>query len=294
MRWGAYDARPESTGPVAWRRQMCSWRRPARRRKCARGCRPSTRWWGLIVDEQLLAGAVDLAHRSLELLGEAPVVFAELRVAVGLAIGVIGTVFFPQQHQRHALAAQFLMQAAVVRLNMVPWALRRNQQAPLERRFVGALYSRPVQAGGSGQAKLFGDGGLRQAQRGGDLPVRQVRVQLQTQYIFNLTHIDPRCRHAVSSQKSEAYPLVAICVTPSLLSTTPSGIVPTHSGIVTSDSGIVTTDSGQDPKSARWTGVGGRDGPEWLGTIARIGGHDGPEYPRVKCLVPRWRKRVFL
>jgi hypothetical protein len=34
-----------------------------------------------------------------------------------------------------------------------------------------------------GQAKVFGDGGLRHAQCGGNLPVRQVRVQLQTQYI---------------------------------------------------------------------------------------------------------------
>ena len=51
-------------------------------------------------------------------------------------------------------------------------------------------------------AKVFGDGRLRQAQRGGDLPMRQLGVELQPQYIFYLTHIDPRCGHAVSRQKS--------------------------------------------------------------------------------------------
>ena len=48
-----------------------------------------------VIDEQLLAGAVDLAHRALELPGEAPLVVAEPVVDVGLALGVVGAVFFP-------------------------------------------------------------------------------------------------------------------------------------------------------------------------------------------------------
>jgi len=125
-----------------------------------------------IVDEQLLAGAVDLAHRAPELFGKAPVILAELRIAVGMDIGIVGPVLFPQQHQRHAFAAQFLVQAAVVRLNVIARFLRGTQQAPLQRGFVGVLYCRPVQACGGGQANVLGDDTLRNAQRGGDLLVR--------------------------------------------------------------------------------------------------------------------------
>jgi formate/nitrite transporter FocA (FNT family) len=37
--------------------------------------------------------------------------------------------------------------------------------------------------------------------------VRQLGVQLQTQNVFYLTHIDPWYRHAVSRQKLAAYPV---------------------------------------------------------------------------------------
>jgi len=159
-----------------------------------------------VVDEQLLAGAVDLAHRTLELLGEAPIVLAELRVAIGVALGVIGAVLLPQQHQRHAFAVQLLVQAAVVGLHMVARPFRRHQQAPFERGLVDALHARPIEAGGGGQANILGDDALRNAQRGSNLLVRQAGVEFQTQYVFNLTHIDPWYGHAVSRQKLEAYP----------------------------------------------------------------------------------------
>jgi len=97
-----------------------------------------------VIDEQLLAGAVHLAHRALELPGEAAVVLAELRVAVGMALGMVGTVLLPQQHQRHAFAPQFLVQAAVVRLHMVARPFRRDQQAPFQCRFVDTPNGRPV------------------------------------------------------------------------------------------------------------------------------------------------------
>ena len=111
--------------------------------------------------------------------------------------------------------------------------------------------------------------------------MRQLGVELQTQNVFDLTHIDPWCGHAVSGQKLEAYPfgcymrnIITVCVRHR------SGIVTSHSGIVTADSGIVTADSGQRRKSvtmdrngrSRWTGMTGHDGPE-------SAGHDGPEYP---------------
>ena len=149
---------------------------------------------------------MDLAHRALELLGEAPVVFAELRVAVGLAASVVGAVLIPQQHQRHALAVQFLVQAAVVGLHMVARPFRRHQEAPFERHLVDCLHACPIEAGGGRHANIFGDDALRNTQRGSDLLVRQAGVELQTQYVSNLTHIDPWYGHAVSRQKLAAYP----------------------------------------------------------------------------------------
>lgn len=160
-----------------------------------------------VINEQLLAGAVDLTHRALELSGEAAVVLAQLRVAVGLAIGIVGAMLLPQEHQRHTLAAQFLVQVAVVRLHVLSRAFWRNEQAPLQRRLINPLDRSPIQARRCGQAKVLGHGSLRHAQCSRDLPVRQMGVELQTQDIFYLTHIDPRCRHAISRKKLEAYAL---------------------------------------------------------------------------------------
>jgi hypothetical protein len=47
-------------------------------------------------------------------------------------VSIVCPMLFPEQHQRHALAVQFLMQAAIVRLHMVAWPLWRDQQAPLK------------------------------------------------------------------------------------------------------------------------------------------------------------------
>ncbi len=80
--------------------------------------------------------------------------------------------FLPQQHQRHAFAAQLLVQAAIVRLHMVAWSFWRNQQAPLQRPFVNPLDSRPFQTCRGGQTQVLGDSSLRHTQCGGDLPVR--------------------------------------------------------------------------------------------------------------------------
>ena len=70
-----------------------------------------------VVNEQLLAGAVDLAHGALEGLGVTAVVLAELRISVGGLTRMLGAMFLPQQHQRHALATQLLVDAAVVGLH---------------------------------------------------------------------------------------------------------------------------------------------------------------------------------
>ncbi|SAL41261.1 hypothetical protein AWB69_04159 [Caballeronia udeis] len=145
---------------------------------------------------------MNLPHRTLELPGEAPIVIAELGIGVGLAVRVLGPVFLPQQHQRHAFAAQLLVEAAIVRLDMITWFLRRDQQSPLERDLVSILHRRPVQARRRGEPHILGDNAFGDAQRAGNLLVRKFGVQLQTQYVSYLTHIDPWCGHAVSRRKS--------------------------------------------------------------------------------------------
>ena len=57
-----------------------------------------------VVDEQLVAGAVDLAHRALQAALEALIEQAELAVAIRLA-GVGHGVLLPQQLQGDALCA---------------------------------------------------------------------------------------------------------------------------------------------------------------------------------------------
>jgi len=96
-----------------------------------------------IVDEQFLPGAVNLAHGALEAFGKLAVVLAELRVAPGLdgivgavLVADLGAVFLPQQHERHALAAQLLVDASVVGLGIDVAGARGRQQASLQRCFV--------------------------------------------------------------------------------------------------------------------------------------------------------------
>jgi hypothetical protein len=131
-----------------------------------------------VIDEQLLACAVNLPHRALELPGEAPIVVAELGVGVGLAVRVLGPVFLPQQHQRHALAAQLLVEATIVRLDMITRLLGRHQQSPLKRDLVSILHRRPVQARCRGEPHILGDDAFGDAQRASNLLVRKFGVQL--------------------------------------------------------------------------------------------------------------------
>ncbi len=66
-----------------------------------------------VVDEQLLAGDVDLPHRAAQQLPELDVALAEARPAVGNPLG-LRPVLLPQQLQRDALAPQLAMDLAEV------------------------------------------------------------------------------------------------------------------------------------------------------------------------------------
>ena len=94
------------------------------------------------------------------------------------------------------------MQAGIVRLDMVTRALLQYIKPVIQFRVAGGLNCGPVQARYGGKPDIFGDHTLRNAQRIGNLLVRQLGVQLQTQYVFYLTHSDPWYGHAVSRQKT--------------------------------------------------------------------------------------------
>jgi hypothetical protein len=56
------------------------------------------------VDEQLLGRPVRLAHGRRDRLAPFPVEIAE--AAVAIAVGMLGSIFLPQQQQRHAAPLQ--------------------------------------------------------------------------------------------------------------------------------------------------------------------------------------------
>ena len=150
------------------------------------------------VDEQLLTGAVNLAHGALEAFGKLAVVLTELRVAPGLdgivgavLVANLGAVFLPQQHERDAFAAQFLVDAPVVGLGIGVAGTGRGQQPSLQRGFVHGRYSLPVQSSGNRQAHVLGDNTFGDAQGTGDLLVGLSTLEFQTQRVFEFAHIDP-------------------------------------------------------------------------------------------------------
>ena len=83
-------------------------------------------------DEQLVAGAMHLAHRALETALETLEEEAELAIAIRVA-GMRNGVLFPQQLQRDAFALQLLMQMREVGLGMPRNARQRvRKQQRLE------------------------------------------------------------------------------------------------------------------------------------------------------------------
>ncbi len=74
-----------------------------------------------------------------------------------------GAVLLPQQHQRHALAAQFDVHAGEVGLDDRRLGDAASEQPALEPGLVEFGHGGPVQAGGAGQAEVLGDDALGDA-----------------------------------------------------------------------------------------------------------------------------------
>ena len=155
-----------------------------------------------VVDEELLAGASLLTHRALERLGEGLVVAAELGVGPGPLAFVGRPVLGPQQHQRHALAAQLDVHSAVVGLDDPGERRTASHQPMLERRLVEPLGRLPVQAGCARQAEVLGDSALGDREAPGDPVVRQAALVLESENVLDHAYVHALLRHRLSGQKA--------------------------------------------------------------------------------------------
>ena len=154
-----------------------------------------------VVDEQLLAGDVDLAHRALLATGELGVLDAKARVLVGqrVARGVL----LPQQHQGDAGPLELLMHDAEVRGLLVAAAWQRRAIQPGLQFFITeGLDDLPVHAGHPGQRDVLAHHALGDLQRAADLVVAQPGLQVQAQCLSDLSHRDSVGWHRLGPQKA--------------------------------------------------------------------------------------------
>ena len=153
-----------------------------------------------VVDEELLPGAVHLAHRALEPLAKAPVVPAELAVAVG-GVGLRCVILLPQQLQRDALALELLVELAEIGLRVGHDPCRRARKQPrLKLRIIDFGGKRPGDTGREGAPHILGDRPLGQAGSRGNAFVAQPRLELQPQHFLDLAHGFPLRWHPCSRE----------------------------------------------------------------------------------------------
>ena len=146
-----------------------------------------------VVGEHLLASAVHVPHDDALALLPAPVVLAELRVAV--AVGVVLAVLQVQQLQRHA----GFLQLEVHRLRIGQRSPQLLTLGTIERRFqlglAQGLDALPAQAGRRRTVHHPADAGHPDLQRAGDVPIPSFLHPLQAQDVFDLPHGQSLRRH---------------------------------------------------------------------------------------------------
>lgn len=94
------------------------------------------------------------------------------------------------------------MQFGVVGCQKGAGALGSAHQAAVQCRLVHRLDLGPIQASGAGQLDVFGNHAFGDAQCGGDVLMRVVEFEFETQDVLNLTHSDPSGIGHVGSSKS--------------------------------------------------------------------------------------------
>ncbi|OSN64552.1 hypothetical protein BV351_05600 [Pseudomonas syringae pv. actinidiae] len=141
---------------------------------------PVDDWGGLtgVIDEELFAGTVFLAHDHIDLGGPEAVVLAE--PAVLEALRVSESIFLPEQGQSDAGTAQLGMDMSPVRhRTLITGHIgRRRKKMPLQ---LGVgQHRRPGQAAGSKAIEVFTDAGSTYLQAGSNLAGRQADLEFET------------------------------------------------------------------------------------------------------------------
>ncbi len=147
-----------------------------------------------VIDKELVAGAVLLAHGTIQGLAPLPVEFAELTVLVAGWFPLF--VLLPQQHEGEVfVAAQFIVQRLPVGLSQLTgrgWLGRR-----VETFFKGLVvkFHRPGQTGGDGPANRIIHGGLADTAGFGRITLALVAAPNQTQDFTDFSHGNSFSRH---------------------------------------------------------------------------------------------------
>ena len=100
-----------------------------------------------------------------------------------------GAVLAPQQHQRHALAAQLDVHPGVVGLDHAAECRAAAHQPAFERCLVELGRRCPVEPGAAGQAEVLGDGALGDRQALRDALVRQAALVLESEYVLDHAYV---------------------------------------------------------------------------------------------------------
>ena len=139
-----------------------------------------------VVDEQLLADAVLLAHHHIQLALPGPVVVTE--PAVLIALRVHQPVFLPEQCQGHARAAQFGMYPRPIGQWPLLAGYHRGRLEQLLFQLNIGQRTGPSEAAGGKAAEIVADGAAANAKAAGDFADGQTAVELEAQHLSNLTH----------------------------------------------------------------------------------------------------------
>src|SRR5205823_1173915 len=157
-----------------------------------------------VIDEQLVATHMDLAHRDRELVFPASEELAEAGVAVALRIA--RDVLVPEDRQRDVLALQLPMDARPIGLDLPTVTLLRagiSEQPGLERRIGHLLGQRPAQAGGVEALDRRPHRRRSHANSTGNLTDRYATNELQPKNFAHLAHGRSLCWHPLPPLDSQ-------------------------------------------------------------------------------------------
>jgi hypothetical protein len=105
------------------------------------------------------------------------------------------------------IALQLLLNAPIVRLDMVTRFFWRDQQVPIECAIVLLLDLRPRKNCGGGQTVILVNHALGDLQGSSHLFMRQSGIQLETQDFFKFTHAILGAGMLFPDEKSESLPV---------------------------------------------------------------------------------------